>query len=69
MMNIKNETTGLFIEMLSEDNEPVYTSDRAAALLVTEEDLVEILEKWKKTEEWDVSIIPSRTNTNPFQDR
>ncbi len=31
--------------------------------------VVEILEKWKKTEEWDVSIIPSRTNTNPFQDR
>jgi hypothetical protein len=45
MMNIKNETTGLFIEMLSEDNEPVYTSDQAVALLVTEEDLVEILEK------------------------
>lgn len=30
---------------------------------------VEIMEGWKQSEAWDVEIIPSMTNTNPFQNR
>lgn len=30
---------------------------------------VEIMEEWQKSENWDVEIIPSTTDTNPFQYR